>query len=988
MEHHCRESGATKWGIAQASLEGLIRRCFCLIAFFTLLLMACEMAFAGGPRWIAGSGYFDPAAKGQPVVWSGGKVVYYTDLGSLSSSVNQSKANSMIAAAVAVWNGVSTAAVSIKFGGSLAEDVSGLNVTADSSGAVTMPSDMQASATAKPVAIVYDTDGSVMDTIYGPGASSTTVCQNNGVITYIDNLAVSGNIAHAVMLVNGLCATNSNRIAVLQYQMVRGFGRILGLDWSETNEEMFVGDQITSEGITGWPIMHPVERLCTSNGSACLTNPTTLRLDDIAALNRTYPVTATNIGNFTGKTLTASVTLSVQGTIHFKRGQGMQGVNVVLRPLTKGSPDVRYTVTAVSGARFQGNAGSPVNGTIDAQGNPLDRFGSDDVSLEGFFDLSGVPLPAGVTSSDYQLSFESVNPEYVQEFSVGAYTAGQVSPSGTMPVITLRGLAAGSAVTQDVVIEDSADTLFSGNDGADVSPANIAASGEWAAAITGYGHSGWFQWWARANREFTVEAQALDKNGYATDTKAMPVIGVWNGIDTVGTSPVTGTLQPFNGSVVGLTTLPVLTTADSEVRLGIADYRGDGRPDFLYRGRILYADTVAPARLPASGGAILIRGTGFRLNSIVTVNGRTAQITSISPTEITAVAPDSGGITGNVLVEVRDPQTFGVAIIADGLSYNAQNGDGLSIVTAPSGIVNMGVPLAFTVKARDETARLPAAGVTVTFKVTGGTAVLDCGVSSCSAVTAADGIATMLVSANSTSLTQITAVLTNGTGVVAEFTGGYAPVLNAVTPDLYLALGATAQWTAQGLVLQNGTPAFGKVVTWISSGSKVVAPTTASISDSTGMVNASLAAGPLAAGDVVPVNACLYSTSNCAQFNIIGVHTETAVLTAVSGTAQAIPYTQTFVPVVLRVTDAVGHPMAGGAVTFYQTLVQWAPPCPMHGPCPASPVLEQQTSQAISATDGTVSLTPIGDAAQATRLYITAVTGQSGVLTFELDRNP
>jgi len=958
-----------------------------LIIFGVLVLFA-QIAFAGGPRWIAGSRYFDPAVKGQPVVWNGGKVVYYTDLGVLSSSVNQTKANSMIAAAAAVWSSVSTAAVSIKSGGSLAEDVSGLNVTLDSSGIVEMPSDIQASATAKLVAIVYDADGSVINAIYGPGASSTAVCQNNGVIIYIDNFAVTGNIAHAVMLVNGLCATSTSQIAVLQYQMVRGFGRILGLDWSETNEEMFVGDQITSEGIAGWPIMHPVERLCTSNGSTCLTNPTTLRLDDIAALNRTYPVTAANLGNFTGKTLTASATLSMQGTIHFKRGQGMQGVNVVLRPLTKGAPDVRYTVTAVSGAWFQGNAGNPVNGTVDAQGNPLNRFGSDDASLEGFFDLSGVPLPSGVTSSDYQLSFKAVNPEYVQEFSVGAYTVGQVSPSGTMPVITLSGLTAGSAITQDVVIEDSADEMFSGNDGAEATPVNISASGEWAAAITGYGHAGWFQWWARANREFTVEAQALDENGHAADTKAMPVIGMWNGIDTVGSLPVTATLQPFNGDVVGLTTLPVLTTANSEVRLGIADYRGDGRPDFLYRGRILYADTVTPARLPATGGSILIRGIGFRMNSVVTVNGKTALITSISPTEITAVAPDSGGVTGNVLVEVQDPQTLGVAIIADGLSYNAQNGDGLSIVTAPSGTVNMDVPLAFTVKARDETARLPAAGVTVTFKVTEGTALLACGSSSCSVATAADGTATMLVSANSTALAQITAVLTNGTGVVAEFTGGYAPVLNAVTPDLYLALGATAQWTAQGLVLQSGSPAAGKIVTWTSNGSAVVAPTTASVSDGSGMVSAALSTGPLNAGDVIPVSACLYGTSNCAQFNVIGVHTETALLAAVSGTAQSISYTQAFVLAVLRVTDAIGHPMAGGVVTFYETLVQWAPPCPARGACPTAPVLEQQTVQAISATDGTVTLSPIDDDTQAARLYITAVTGQSAVLTFELDKNP
>ena len=64
-------------------------------------------------------------------------------------------------------------------------------------------------------------------------------------------------------------------------------------------------------------------------------------------------------------------------------------------------------------------------------------------------------------------------------------------------------------------------------------------------------------------------------------TKTQVVLGAWNGTDAVGISPVTATVQPFNGSVVGLTALPVLTIADSEVRLGLADLRGDGKKDII-----------------------------------------------------------------------------------------------------------------------------------------------------------------------------------------------------------------------------------------------------------------------------------------------------------------------------------------------------------------------------------------------------------------------
>jgi len=963
---------------------------FLLVLLVALILLtAGRTAHAGGPRWFAGSSYFNTSAKGKPIVWAGGQVSYYTDLGSLSSAVTQAQANTMVANAAAVWNAVATAAVKITAKGSLAEDVNGTNVTAGS-GSVTVPADIQSTATAKPVAIVYDADGSVINAYFGSGASAATTCQENGVFTIVDNLAASGNIAHALMLVNGLCATNATQLAILQYQLVRGFGRILGLDWSQANEEMFVNDQLTSQGLAGWPILHPVERLCHASGEACIPNSSQLRLDDIAALNRAYPVTSANIAGFTGKKVTAANTIAVQGTIEFRRGQGMQGVNAVLRPMIPGTdlPDIRYTVTAVSGSSFQGNGGNPVTGISDAQGNALNRFGTDDETMEGFFDLSGVPLPTGQTSANYQLTFEPINPLYTDTTSVGSYTTGQVTPSGTMPTIVLPGLAAGSSVNQTIIIGNSADESLSGADGIVSAPADLPATGEWTARISGYGHASWLQWWARANREFTVEAAALDDDGQPTTSKAQLVVGMWNGTDPDAAPPIAGTPQAFNGSVVGLTTLPVLTTADSEVRLGIADLRGDGRPDYLYRGRILYADTVAPSRLPSTGGPIVITGAGFRPNSVVTVNGVPAAVTGVSPTQITAIAPASGGFTGNVQVQVQDPQTLGVTIIADGLSYNAQNGDQLSIVTAPANTVSIGVPYPFTVRVMDWDDQAPAAGVTVTYSVAEGSVALGCGNSTCSVTTVGDGTATLMVSATSGSLARVVATLSNGATITSEFTGGIPPAISAITPNLYIAIGASVQWNPLALVQNNGSPASGAVVTWTPSTSGVSAPTSDSLSGSNGIVTQQLAAGPLNSGDVVPVNACLADGSACAQFDVVAVHTQTAQLVAQSGTSQTISVTQSLAPVVLEVTDAVGHPVAGAVVTFYETLNGWTPPCPAHGACPPAPLLRQQTVQATSGTDGTVILLPISMPGIPSRLVVTATSGQSAVISCELDIEP
>jgi hypothetical protein len=398
---------------------------------------------------------------------------------------------------------------------------------------------------------------------------------------------------------------------------------------------------------------------------------------------------------------------------------------------------------------------------------------------------------------------------------------------------------------------------------------------------------------------------------------------MWNGTDVDGIPPVAGTPQPFNGSVVDLTTLPVLTTADGEVRLGIADLRGDGRPDYLYRGRVLYAETVAPTRLSSTGGPIVINGIGFRPNSVVTVNSIAATVTSVSPTQITAIAPPaSEGVTGNVLVQVQDPQTLGVAIIADGLSYGAQNGDELAIVTAPANTVAVGVPLPFTVKAMNWNNQFPATGLTVNYTVTSGSAALGCGQTTCSVETAGDGIATIMVSATSNSLARVTASLTNGANIVTEFTGGVPSAICAITPNLFLAIGATAQWTPQGLVSNNGVRASGAVVTWTPSASGVSVPTTDSLSSNDGVVTQQIIAGPLSAGDVIPVKACLENETTCAQFTVIAVHTQTAQLIPQSGTSQSIAASANFSPVTLKVTDAVGHPMAGAVVTFYETLAE------------------------------------------------------------------
>ena len=169
---------------------------------------------------------------------------------------------------------------------------------------------------------------------------------------------------------------------MMSYQLERAFGRILGLDYAQVNPGALRNGE--ARGTLGWPVMQPDSGVCGTAGGVCIPNPGVLRYDDIAALNRIYPITAANLSAFPGKVITAANTVSIQGTVSFATGMGMQGVNVVARPLdANGNPLYQYTVTSVSGAYFNGNHGNPVTGLNDANGNPLTKWGSNNAAHAG-----------------------------------------------------------------------------------------------------------------------------------------------------------------------------------------------------------------------------------------------------------------------------------------------------------------------------------------------------------------------------------------------------------------------------------------------------------------------------------------------------------------------------------------------------------------------------------------------------------------------------
>jgi len=169
-------------------------------------------------------------------------------------------------------------------------------------------------------------------------------------------------------------------------------------------------------------------------------------------------------------------------------------------------------------------------------------------------------------------------------------------------------------------------------------------------------------------------------------------------------------------------------------------------------------------------------------------------VTSISPNEITAIAPPAAsGVTGSVDVEMDDqPIYYAAAVISGGISYDSGSGDALTLMSTsePTGTVPIGVPEAFSVIALGAN-RAPAGGVSVIYTVVSGTATLGCGQKTCTVTTTGDGLATMNVTAISSAWSIVTASLTNGSSLKVEFCGGTPPTLASLTPMLSLAAGAS-----------------------------------------------------------------------------------------------------------------------------------------------------------------------------------------------------
>lgn len=333
---------------------------FLLIGLLSLLLATPTRA--AGPLLVNGAG--------QPLAWTADPIPFNPDRGSLGTLAN-ADARALVQSLFDVWAAVPTASVAFGDAGLLPVDVTASNVFSylGLCGDGLNP-------------IIFDTDGSITDDLFGIGASDNILgFAGPDCVTFVPPSTDEGSAVLNGKWIDGVPGTE---ITLEEFKgvFVHEFGHYVNLDHSQVNLlEAFDGDPSNDGAVaTMFPFL--------VNGA----EEATLALDDEVSLSAQYP-----------SPLLATTGGTVAGDVRRSDGRLFQGAHVVVRSVA----DPRITaVGMVSGAYHF----------------PFFEGGPPASSLEGAFLVPGLP------PGDYTVEIEEVS-----SFFTGGSSVGPLDPPARLP---------------------------------------------------------------------------------------------------------------------------------------------------------------------------------------------------------------------------------------------------------------------------------------------------------------------------------------------------------------------------------------------------------------------------------------------------------------------------------------------------------------------------------------------------------------------------